>query len=119
MKGSCFYCSRFTGTSNGPEAKILVAQLSCINKGLLSAAEIIQAEVNKIFEVHNESSKSSKRKAPTLTQAEEEQIVKQISEIVHRYAANNQIEEGEAKPVKNTFKLRDGLVKDFLKNYLV
>lgn len=119
MKGTCFYCNRFIGSSNGPEAKIIVAQLACIEKGFLSAAEVIQAEVNKIFEIHNDSTSGMKKKAPTLTHIEEEQVIKKITEIVTRYAVENKIEDGPAKPVKNTYKLRDGLVKDFLKNYLV
>jgi hypothetical protein len=119
MKGTCFYCNRFTGMSNGPEAKILVTQLECIKKGFLSAAEDIQAKVNHIFEIHNESSSLIKKKAPTLTQAEEEQVIQQIAELVSSYAAENKITQGSDKPVKNSFKLRDGLVKDFLKNYLV
>lgn len=119
MKGTCFYCNRFTGSSSGSEARILVAQLECIKKGFLSAAEEIQAKVNQIFEIHNESSSRTKKKAPTLTHDEEEKVIKQITELVASYAAENKIIQGSDKPVKNSFKLRDGLVKEFLKNYLV
>jgi hypothetical protein len=117
MKGSCFFCNRFTGSSSGPEAKILCAQLECIENGFLSAAEVIQAEVNKIFEVRNEANSRSRKKAYLLDPGEERQILAQISEIVSRIATNKNGE--KEKPVKNTFKLRDGLVRDFLKNYLV
>ncbi|KAI6183947.1 DNA-directed RNA polymerase subunit [Aphelenchoides bicaudatus] len=118
-KGSCFYCHRFTGSSSGPEAKILVAQLECIDRGFLSAAEIIQAKVNKVFENRTDEAKGSRRKVQLLNQEEEKVIINQITDIVHEIVADHNFQNEKAKPVKNTFKLRDGLVRDFLKNYLL
>lgn len=119
MKGSCFYCHRFTGTSSGPEAKILTAQLECIDKGLLSAAEIIQAEVNSIFEIRSDSNQGVRKRAPLLSTEEEQRIVEQIASVVSNLTKDQNSSSVALKPVKNTFKLRDGLVRDFLKNYLV
>jgi hypothetical protein len=119
MKGSCFYCNRFTGSSSGPEAKILAAQLDCISRGLLSAAETIQAEVNKIFELHNDANQGSRKKAHLLDAVEEKQIFLQINELIEKIRQEDPDGEEKSKPVKNTFKLRDGLIRDFLKNYLV
>jgi hypothetical protein len=119
MKGSCFFCNRFTGVSSGPEAKILVAQLACIDKGLLAAAEVIQAEVNKFYELYGEASTGTRKKSVVLMPAEEEKLMTNIGQIVAKYQKDNKIEEGNVKPVKNTFKLRDGLIKEFLKGHLV
>ncbi|KAI6228249.1 DNA-directed RNA polymerase subunit [Aphelenchoides besseyi] len=118
MKGTCFYCHRFIGKSSGPEAKVLTAQLVCIDKGLLSAAEVIQAEVNKFFESHA-TVVNGKVKALTLTANDEEELLKQIKLLVARATELDGESNEKAKPVKNAVKLRDGLIKNFLKDYLI
>lgn len=118
MKGSCFYCSRFTGISSSPEAKILKIQLDFIDKGLSSVAENIQAELNIIFASRRED-KRKRKPAPKLDAQEERQIIKQMNEIINKNTAENLQTEHASKPVKNTLELRNKLIKDFLKNHLV
>ncbi|KAI6242657.1 DNA-directed RNA polymerase subunit [Aphelenchoides fujianensis] len=117
LRRTCFYCHRFIGKSSGPEAKILTAQLACIDKGLLSAAEIIQAEVTSFFDSHAIDS-GGKTKMPVLTPRDEEVLLKQIKAVIAREMDENNAADASVKPVKNSVKLRDGLIKNFLKNHL-